>query len=354
MPHSHRSCRQPGVDPWRSYVARFHHAVHLAGREKEYAARCLSYARSLWVRGVPVIYDIGHLCSLLGYDPAYVLGVCNSAGHFYRSFTIPKHSGGTRRIDEPLPSLKEIHHWILEEILEKVEPSRFAKAFCRGKSIKDNARFHRGQRFVLCLDIEGFFPKVRFRKVYRVYRQLGYTKPVAVALSNLCLLQGSLPQGAPTSPALSNLVCRRVDARISSLCLKRGLRFTRYADDITISGDFNVGSLINFVTRVLAEDGFQVNQRKTRVLKRNQRQQVTGVVVNDKLQVPRHFRAELRQHVYYIERYGLASHMERRHISKSNFLMYLAGMASHVLSINRNDRDARSALQLVWRLMSQA
>jgi RNA-directed DNA polymerase len=282
------------------------------------------------------------------------MGVCNRPARFYRHFDVPKSSGGVRRIDEPLPSLKEIQRWVLREILEKIPPSRYAKAFLRGKSIKENARFHRGQEVVATIDVKDFFPSIGFPKVYRICRQVGYTKPVAIALANLCLLHGCLPQGAPTSPALSNLVCRELDARLAGFCLKRKIRFTRYADDLTMSGDFCAENAIRFSRQVLAQEGFILNEKKTRVLSRNQRQQVTGVVVNAKLQVPRRIRAKLRQHVYYITKYGLASHMERQGLTKANFPMHLQGLAAHVLSINGSDRDAHTAIGLARRLQEEA
>lgn len=352
MPHSARSS-QESRNAWKSYVLRFRHKAKSTGSDDEYIAKCLSYARNLWNQGVPVIFDADHLCKLVGYNPKYLLGASNSPRHFYRSFTVPKKSGGRRRIDEPLPSLKEIQHWILREILDKISPSVFAKAFRADTSIKDNAKFHRAQQIVLMLDIKDFFHSIKFSRIYGVYHQIGYTKPVAVALSNLSLLNGALPQGAPTSPALSNLVCRRLDARIAGYCLKRGLRYTRYADDIAISGNFKAIELINFVSSVATEDGFILNGEKTRVLEHCQRQQITGVVVNDILRAPRDVRDELRQHVYYIEKFGLASHMDRCGLYKANFPMHLGGLAAHVLSIDPLDRDALAARRLVKRLLQE-
>ena len=121
--------------------------------------------------------------------------------------------------------------------------------------------------------------------MYAFFARLGYTIPVATMLENLCCLGGTLPQGAPTSPSLSNLLMRGVDKRIAGFIKQKGIFYTRYADDMTFSGDFEPGMVIKFVRSVLHDVGLQINEKKLRVRRPSQRQEVTGVVVNEKIQV---------------------------------------------------------------------
>jgi len=332
---------------WEAYKRQFARSARAHGRDGQYIRWCLRYARPIFQQGLPVIYDQKHLALLVGYEVDYLLRVSNQATPFYRRFRIEKRSGGYREIREPLPSLKEIQRWLLDNILYGCSISRFAKGFVPGLSIRDNARFHRDQDMILSLDITDFFGSIRFPRIYSIFRRLGYTKSVTTLLANLCVLDGSLPQGAPTSPALSNLVARRLDNRLSGFALKYDLRYTRYADDITFSGNFHPGQIIKFTKRVLQEEGLTLNADKTRLMEKHQRQEVTGVVVNKKAQAPRNVRRSLRQAVYYIEKYGLGSHLEYHDEMRANYVKHLMGIANFVLFLNKEDRDATHALQVL-------
>lgn len=244
-----------------------------------------------------------------------------------------------RQIAEPLPSLKEIQHWILEEILNIIPISKYAKAYVKGKSIKDNARFHRGQKVVVKLDIKNFFGSINLFKVQELFRNLGYVDEVAVMLANLCCLDKVLPQGAPTSAALSNIIMYEIDEAISEYTNEHKIRYTRYADDMTFSGDFNTTDLIKFVCGIIKENGFVINKKKTKVLYGYKRQIVTGVVTNEKLQVPREKRRYIRQQMYYINKYGLNSHMERIRQNNPYYIEHLLGIANYILFINPKDLE---------------
>jgi RNA-directed DNA polymerase len=336
---------------WQDYERRFRAAVMRAdGRRRldaAYVERCLAYARPLIASGLPVIFDQYHLARLVGYDINYVLGASNAPAKYYRSYSIPKVSGGTRVITEPLPSLKEIQHWILANVLADIAIHPFAKGFVRRRSIRDNARYHQRQPQVLTVDIEDFFGHVTTLKVLRIFSSLGYPPRVAALLAGLCTRDGSLPQGAPTSPALSNLACAAIDKRLSGFARKYRIRYTRYADDLTFSGRFDAGDLITFVKTVLTPYGFSLNEKKTRLMQRHQRQETTGVVVNEKLQVPREVRRRIRQECWYIEKFGLNSHVQRRQITRANYVRHLLGIAGYVLFINPADDDGKRALRLL-------
>lgn len=334
---------------WQNYSKRFRRGARKAGRDEDYIKRCLSYAKALYRKGLPITYDQEHLALLCGYSIEYLRKVSNAQTCSYRNFRIRKVSGGWRKIAEPLPSLKEIQRWILDNILYKCEASRFAKAFLPGRSIRGNARFHRNQPMVLSLDIEDFFSSISASKVYGLFWRMGYCKPVTTMLTQLCTLNGNLPQGAPTSPALSNLVSLRLDRRLSSYALKNRIRYTRYADDLTFSGNFNPGSVIRMVERVLLDDGLRLNVEKTRLMQRHNRQEVTGIVVNKKMQAPRSVRRKLRQDLYYIEKHGLDSHMEATNKVQANYVNHLRGIANFILFVNHADRSAKYAIRVLAR-----
>jgi RNA-directed DNA polymerase len=334
---------------WSTYESRFRRAAKREGLSGAYVEQCLSYAKPLHEKKLPIIYDQQHLAVLVGYSVDFLLGASNGTERFYRSFSVRKTSGGLRLISEPLPSLKGIQRWILDNILYRSPPSPFAKAFVPRSSIRHNARFHRAQQNVLSLDVKEFFPSIKSPRVYGLFKRMGYCGEVAAMLARLCTLEDSLPQGAPTSPALSNLIIVRLDRRLGGYAKKYGLRYTRYADDITFSAnDLNAGEAIRFVKTVLRDEGMVLNENKTRLMRPHQRQEVTGIVVNTKkMQAPRETRRSLRQTIYYIEKYGIDSHMQFLRKDRANYEKHVLGIANFVLFINPKDRDARRAVELL-------
>lgn len=237
----------------------------------------------------------------------------------YREFTIPKRSGGTRQISAPSGNLKCMQRRILRRLLKRLRAHEAAHGFEGGRSIVTNARVHRGQEVVVRLDLVDFFPSTQTRRVHRYFRRIGWNRAASKLLVRLCTLDGGLPQGAPTSPRLSNLVNYRFDARIAGMVAALGGRYTRYADDMTISfpaekpeEDWVIRSgpampflmeghpskiryVRSFIRRVASEEGYRVHGwKKTRVRRRHHRQIVTGLVVNEKVQLPREVRRRLR------------------------------------------------------------
>ncbi|MED0666648.1 retron St85 family RNA-directed DNA polymerase [Bacillus badius] len=335
---------------WEEYRRNFMKAAVEKGRNSEYIEKNLAYAFQLYSQGLPIVYDQTHFSYLVGYNIEYLLKVSNSQRNFYRSFKIKKKNGGYRNISEPLPNLKFIQKWILEEILYCCKTNNFAKAYKRNVSLKDNAKFHRGQKKVLTIDIENFFGTIKSSSVYNFFSSLGYSENIVTMLTNICTLGGSLPQGASTSPALSNLLMRDIDKRIAAFCTKNKIRYTRYADDLTFSGDFQEGMIIKFVTEILKAEGFQLNEKKTRVRLQHQRQEVTGIIVNEKMQVSAEVRKELRKNVYYIRKYGLDSHLEIIKKDKRQYLKHLLGMANHICFVNPKDNKAHAYLNYLKNL----
>ena len=302
----------------------------------------LKYAQNLVNKKLPIIYDVEHLSLLVGYNTDLLYAISNASNHFYRTFAIRKHNGRIRIINEPYPTLKEIQDWILHNILETQSVSTFAKAYIPGKHLKENARFHKNQQIVMKFDVKNFFSSISFFELYKIFKSFGYTKKLSVLFAKICCLDNYLPQGAPTSPYLSNLFAKRLDKRIGKYCVKNKLRYTRYSDDITISGNIaedQIGKIKGFVTLVLKDYCLSVNNEKTQILRKFNRQAVTGIVVNQKLSVGVKKKKKIRQEMYYIKKYGLDSHIAYSKIEKQNYIYHLIGSVNWVLTLEKNNKE---------------
>lgn len=306
-----------------------------------------AYADNLQEHQVPIIFDQPHLAGLLGYDLDYVQILSTCKEDFYKEYKIPKRNGKLRIIHEPMPNLKEIQTWILENILLSPgvlkEISPVVTAFVPKRSIIDNAKCHVGKQTVICMDLKDFFTSVQWIQVYAVFADLGYGKDVAGMLAHLCTLDEVLPQGAPTSPMLSNLVLKRTDKLIKTFCESRDITYTRYADDLTFStnGHFENGKLMGYVKMVMENEAFTINDDKTKVFHRNSSQNVTGIVVNDHLQVSRKYRKKIRQEMYYLQHLGLEKHFSHTNYpyGPQSYLNHLLGKINHVLHVNAEDKE---------------
>lgn len=339
---------------WKQYKEKFIQEAGKADLDEDYIISCLKYAQKLFNKGLPIIYDQIHLSYLTGYSYDYLLRASNASDYFYKEYKIPKKKEGFRIINEPLTSLKEIQYWILDEILNKCKVSPNAKAYISGRSIKDNARFHRNQETLLTLDIENFFPSLHKNKVLGVFKKIGYTTSVATMLSELCCLNDFLPQGSPTSPLLSNIILNRFDKTVFSFCKEKKIRYTRYADDMAFSGTFNENTIINFVGKLLERENLALNKAKIRIRRKGQRQEVTGVVVNEKLQVPRDYRKQIRQEIYFIKKFGIMSHITRiEEKDASKHILRLIGKLNFILFINPKDEESKNHLSYLHILFKE-
>ncbi len=215
----------------------------------------------------------------------------------YREFFIPKRSGGQRRILAPDPELKQLQRRILYRLLSRLSVHPAAMGFQPGRSIVHNAQAHTCQAVVLRCDLKDFFASTRAKRVYRYFRRIGWNRPAASLLCRLCTYDGGLPQGAPTSPRLSNLVNHGLDARLTASIASIGGIYTRYADDITISfaQDGKVQLARRWVRNAVESLGYEAHHRKkSSVRRQHQRQLVTGLVVNQRVGLPRATRRWLR------------------------------------------------------------
>ncbi|MPM98660.1 hypothetical protein SDC9_145848 [bioreactor metagenome] len=181
---------------------------------------------------------------------------------------------------------------------------------------------------------------------------VGYNLQVSVFLARLCCLRESLPQGAPTSAYLSNLIMRSFDANISKYCTENKIRYTRYADDLTFSGDMNISKLLHVVDRELKYFGFRRNKKKLKVMRSGTRQIVTGIVVNEVQQLSREYRLKIRQEVHYLQKFGLDDHLSHSNEVRSNYLSHLIGKIQYALFINPKDKKMLAYLDVVKRLQT--
>ncbi len=216
----------------------------------------------------------------------------------YVTFFIPKKSGGRREISAPVNSLKSIQSCLNTLFQCLIEPHKAAHGFLPNRSIVTNAERHIGKRFVYNIDIEGFFPSTSIRKViaclmlppFNLKTQGGKPSKLAILLAKLCCDQDCLPQGAPTSPILTNLVCRRLDSRMASLARRHKTVYTRYADDITFSANRPFSDEFKSAVReILDKDGYRMNEAKERTQVPTERQEVTGLTVNQRVNVNRQY-----------------------------------------------------------------
>lgn len=250
----------------------------------------------------PVRFGLDELVTRSGLSAAELL----AATPTYRSVSVPKRSGGQRVLRVPDPATKAIQRRLLHSVLDGIPVHPAANGFERGRSIVTNAQPHTGRAIVIKMDIVDFFGSTSTRRVRRLFRVLGWDAETAALLTHLTTDGGALPQGAPTSPRLANLVNVRLDARLFRLGQKLGVAYTRYADDLTFSfavaDHAAANDLLAATKKILRQEGYQLHlDRKLQIRRRHHRQTVTGLVVNDHVALPRARRRWLRaveHHVY--------------------------------------------------------
>lgn len=307
-----------------------------------------NYALRLHHKNLPVIFDLQHLAIISDTHPKALADMINRTAGFYHMFNIPKNSGGFRSIASPSPSLLSLQRWILQKILYNVEVSEHAYAYVKGRNIVDNARVHLNTTQTLKIDLLDFFPSINMKRILSIFMEIGYSRRVSFFLARICTLTHCLPQGAPTSPYLCNLVCRRLDKRLASLSSSIGLVFTRYADDITISGDHFSFSLFNAVKSIIESEGFLINPRKVILSKEPNKRIVTGISINSgKLSLPKNTKRNLRNSLHFIEKYGFESHCEKTDSYDPFYIDQLIGRFNFWLQVEPDCQFARYALKIL-------
>lgn len=236
----------------------------------------------LRLMNLPVFSKEKELASLMHINPGLVGAINQSPHKFYRRYNIPKSDGSLREIRQPNKDLKSIQAWILRNILDKLSMSPYATAYIKEKNIVDNISPHCNNRYFVSLDLEDFFPSISMRRVANIFYLIGYSKQASSILARLCTCKGNLPQGAVTSPALSNIVAAKLDRRIAGYTSKRNITYTRYSDDITLSSDnrYVLCKCVPMILKIIRSEHFKPNMSKLRVLGPRRRCSITGLVKN--------------------------------------------------------------------------
>jgi retron-type reverse transcriptase/predicted SprT family Zn-dependent metalloprotease len=310
---------------------------------------------------LPIINNAGDLAKKIGITSEELAWLCYhrkaSTIDHYSHFTIPKRKGGSRTISSPKPLLRQAQRWVLEKILSKVKVNSAATGFISGKSIVDNAKVHQRKKIILKMDLKDFFPSIKFNRVKGMFHSFGYSEGTATILALItteserkevvfngkkyfiALDDRRLPQGACTSPAVSNIISRKMDSRMHGLGVKMGWSYTRYADDIVFSTDDNTASataMIKTTMRIIFEEGFTVNDAKTAVMRPHQRQVVTGIVVNDELKISRR---DMRNYRAFLHQYKKIGKVKMTKKLGRNADAYAKGYLSYINMVSKQQAD---------------
>lgn len=246
---------------------------------------------------LPAIKDFDDLAKHLRLSRNLVYWLTSTAPERYHTYQIPKRDGGQREISAPVRALKVVQRWVLNEILYKVKVSPYSCS-----PLVQCAEKHRRSLYLLKIDIENFYPSIPRKKVYHLFVSMGYDSSAANMLTNICTDKDCLPQGAVTSACLANLICRSLDYRIAGYCNKREIIYTRYADDLTFSCDNRdtLKGIYSTIRRILKQEGYQINSRKTQFLSPKCRKRVLGVTVNDGyLKAPKEWKRQVRAMIHH-------------------------------------------------------
>lgn len=345
-------------------------------RSQKFIESTVSYAKKLDDKNFPVIFSVEHLSMLMGIQSGYfnhLIGEQKNDDYEnipykiyrYNYFKLKKKKGGYREIMSPSKDLKFIQKWILVNILEKYQLKDSCTGFRKGVSIKDNAKPHENSEVILKVDLLKFFDTITEKKVFTVFADMGYKKNLAVSLAKITTAEHRpqywrsisrvdlhkmgynagnipcvLPQGAPTSPALANILASQMDYRFEKLSEKLGFKYSRYADDLTFSikGDQKLPSL-KMIKTIIEDEKFVINEKKIKYLNKGGKQYVTGLTTTNGVNVSKKYRKEINAQIYYCRRFGVKDHLDK--ISGDNkpigvlpFHDWLYGHICFIKSIN--------------------
>lgn len=361
------------MTPWSPHVYR--QVAMEAGAEPATATNAIEQARRVQDHGLPAILTLKHLALQVHVPYMHLRGLVERRIEMpYRVFQIKKRNGGKRVICVPEPNLFRVQKWLARFVLADADVHPASGAYCRKKSILDCASQHCLCRWLIKIDVQQFFESISERQVYYAYRELGYEPLVAFELTRISTrladhapkrfrrnrwrnqwLQedyaiskywhghvGHLPQGAPTSPMLSNLVMKRFDGRISKLAGQKGLVYTRYADDLTLSTPdpsftrTQAELVIKDVFTELCREGLRPRTTKTVIAPPGARKIVLGLLVDrDEPRLTRQFRAKLDHHVYCLSHNGPVAHARARKFhSILGMKRHIAGLLNYAQQID--------------------
>ncbi|WP_108807549.1 reverse transcriptase family protein [Aquimarina spinulae] len=360
------------------------------GHSEPFIELCLAYLNKLNNRGYPVLFSIHHLAQEIGIQTSFLNELIGDTYYFYdgeekivvrskvdyfdqgryryyKKFKIKKRTGGYREIMAPQGELKYIQKWIYINILLKYQLTDNCTSFRKGRSIYDNAKPHERKKYILKIDLLKFYDTISEERIFGLFKAMGYVENLSFALARICTAKHSrdfwnsisgdsakilktlienkpaiLPQGAPTSPTLANIVANRMDKRFVKLGQIRDFEYTRYADDLTFSSNnFNSLPSISFIKEIVKEEGFFVNQKKTKLFKAGGKQYVTGLTVTNGVNVSKKYRKNIFQHLYYAKKFGPRNHLikwakdNKKNPDIMAFQDWLYGHICFISSINK-------------------
>jgi RNA-directed DNA polymerase len=282
-------------------------------------------------------FDLPGLGIMLGVSPKLLAEIAYDPTRHYRSFELKKASGGTRLIETPRVFLKVVQWFLLDYVLAELKVSQFVHSFLYKKSVVTNSLRHQKRRYVANLDVANFFGSISVGHVRDCLRANGFSERESRTIARLCTCDNHLPQGAPTSPIISNAILYDMDEKFGALAREKRLNYTRYSDDITVSGNSrqNVLDLMNMISKDLqVGHGLHVNEGKTRLVSRSRRQVVTGVVVNESSSPARRKMRKIRA-IFHKASLSPSAFAERRD-ELSGYIGYLRQFPKH--------RDSRMLL----------
>jgi len=345
-------------------------------KSQEFINACLDYANNLSEQGYPVTFSLEHLAMQIGIQSDYLRNLIgdgkNNIPHDYEYkyqrynyFKLKKRNGSFREIMVPAKDLKFIQTWILVNILNKYRLAESCKGFRKGISIYDNAKVHENSEIILKVDLLKFYDTITEKRIYGLFKSLGYAKNLSYSLAKITTAKhrisywrdfdensqnilkelvihkpAILPQGSPCSPMLSNIIATKMDHRFEALARKKKFRYSRYADDLT----FSIGSegklpSLKLITEIISSEGFFVNDKKTKYMKKGCKQYVTGLTTTNGINVNKHYRKNISEHIYYCRRYGVKNHLIRRkeefpNYNSLKFHNWLYGHLCFIKSVN--------------------
>lgn len=292
--------------------------------------------------------------SFLGVPPTVLSKILKHTPTYYDThFSIRKRSGGYRVISAPGKQLQEIQRAIYRKILFHVHIHPAATGFRPEISIINNARIHLGNKIVLKTDIHDFFGSISQQKVRKAFETIGYPYHVSKVMAHLCCFRQTLPQGASTSPALSNIIAGSMDSKLEEMSQRYGLNYSRYADDMVFSShDLDPKQILPLVDRIVREEGYKLNRNKTRFLGIKKRKIITGISVSSgtKLTIPKAKKREIRQNVYFILKYGLKEHQKRIGSKDPVYMKRLLGYLCFWLSVEPDNAYVSKSLMALRKL----
>jgi RNA-directed DNA polymerase len=360
------------------------------GVARDYLLPLIAEGQRLRDLGVPVVFTLGHLAAICDVPYSYLRDIVSRRFDPYRIFNIKKRTGGFRQIAVPQPHLMIVQRWLHQNILLNAKTHSASTAYGHDCSPATNAREHCSSRWLVKVDVRQFFESISERQVYYAFRRLGYPALLSFECTRLCTrfpwgsskardprwrrnakeyaiqayrttFVGHLPQGAPTSPMLANIVCQRLDEQLSGLARRYECQFTRYADDIVFSGNNldrpEARSLVRQISRLLSTFGFMANERKTHIVPPGAKKIVTGLLVdNAEPHLTKEFRARILLHLYHAKARGLEQHCRRRKFrSLLGFRNHLNGLITYAEHIDPDfGAKCRADFEsLAWGVLSE-